>query len=107
MNDELRIALDRQRQDVVVRLAGEVDMANAAELEATLRTAMSADIRRLVIDVRDLSFIDSSGLRVLAVTARTLAGADEPRTMTVRGAHGPVLRILQITGLEEVLGVES
>ena len=107
MSDELHIVLDRDGPDAVVRLVGEVDMANAPELEATLLTAVADDARRLVVDVDGLSFIDSSGLRVLAITARTLAGADAPRPMVVRGAHGPVRRILEITGLDAVLGVEG
>jgi hypothetical protein len=70
-----------------VRLAvpGELDMATVPELEGTLRHAR-ADAWRVVLDLRELEFIDSSGVHlgaVSAVGARTLRPASARRADTL------------------------
>lgn len=56
---------------VVVSLV-EVDFANCDELEAQLRGASDGADRRLVVDLSAVTFIDSSGMRVLIVIDRDL-----------------------------------
>jgi anti-anti-sigma factor len=62
-----------------VRAAGELDIATAPELERTLREAQPrADL--VVLDLRELSFTDSSGLHAI-VDASTARGADGRRVL--------------------------
>jgi anti-anti-sigma factor len=72
-----------------VRLAvpGELDMATVPELEGTLRHAR-ADAWRVVLDLRELEFIDSSGVHLGAVSA---VRADAVASVRTPGRH-PVLR---------------
>ncbi len=48
-----------------VRPAGELDMATVPTLEVTLRDAHERGFRRLIVDLRELEFIDSTGLTLL------------------------------------------
>jgi anti-sigma B factor antagonist len=49
-----------------LRLAGELDMATAPKLERTLADALDAGCKRILVDLRELAFMDSTGLVVLA-----------------------------------------
>ena len=79
---------------------GELDLATAAQLEE--RLAANIDT---VLDLSELSFIDSTGLRVLVGTAhRAQAEAWE---FTVRNPQPTVLRVIKLVALEQLLGLES
>jgi anti-anti-sigma factor len=84
-----------------IQAAGELDFAASLELGRTLREArLSA--RLLVLDLRELTFIDSSGVGVILDAARRAQRAGG-RLMLVRGPV-PVDRVLALTGISsEVL----
>lgn len=86
----------------VVRLAaiGELDAASAAQLEAAL-DAQLVDGRRVSLDLSEISFIDSSALRVLLAAQK--AGTEAGSGLVVSAASEPVKRLLQMTGLNHVL----
>jgi anti-anti-sigma factor len=77
---------------VVVSLDGELDMATAAETCDRLATAARLGAH-LVIELRNVSFIDSTGMGVLAHAVRN--GAD----IEVRGAPAQVQRAIELSGL--------
>jgi anti-sigma B factor antagonist len=82
----------------VIALAGELDMAGAAALE---RELAGVDAHAVVIDLRGLGFMDSSGLRALAVAAQRLQQAGR-RFALVPGA-AQVMRVFDITRMRERL----
>ncbi len=59
-------------QAIVVRAEGEVDLDNAEQLAAALRTARRARRGRVVLDLLGVPFMDSSGLQVLLVASAEL-----------------------------------
>lgn len=79
----------------LVRVAGELDIATAPILQRTLReTCNRAGV--VVLDLRELTFMDSSGLRVVIDACRD-AARDERLLLRLRGpAH--VERVFEITG---------
>jgi anti-anti-sigma factor len=87
---------------VEVTPRGELDMASAPELEQTIvpRLEQSAWV---VLDLRSLDFIDSSGLRVVVGAHRT-AEERGGRFTCVRGAVGTTVhRIVEIAGIDGVI----
>jgi anti-sigma B factor antagonist len=91
------------RSDQATRIApsGELDIASAPEFEAAILEATSAPGAELVLDLRKLTFMDSTGLRALAQTnARA-----EPDGFTLTIIRGPrqIERVLEISGLAELL----
>jgi anti-sigma B factor antagonist len=87
---------------ITVRLSGEIDVANATALTDALE-AVSEPGRRLVLDMADVTFIDSSGINVL-LRATGWAG-DRHAGMSVQEASANVRKILQILGLTEHFGL--
>jgi anti-sigma B factor antagonist len=80
---------------VRVSLAGEIDLSSvgifAHALAAVPRTASS-----LVVDLADVTFLDSTGIAALIIAHRRAVAAGQ--TLTVVNAQGGVRRVLDITG---------
>jgi anti-sigma B factor antagonist len=96
---ELRVETDGD----VVRLAlqGELDISSASRVEREIALLEDTSPRVLVLDLRGLDFMDSTGLRIV-VSANARAEAASRRFVVVRGPE-PVHRIFRITRLEERL----
>lgn len=87
---------------VVVRLAGELDLATAAELgQLLLRVAELATASTMVLEMSDVSFIDARGIGLIvqASTAAQLRG----RVLQVDGLSGLPARVFRLVGLEDML----
>ena len=88
----------------VVTVAGEIDAATSDDLTRALVDVIGDDVRRLVLDVSSVEFIDSSGLRVLVQANRAIIERDG--TFALRGPSETFRRLLDVTGLDEVFPVE-
>ena len=83
-----------------VRAAGELDIAAALELEQMLRDAV-VRARLLVLDLRELTFIDSSGVHVI-VDACVRAERAPCRVVVIQGSP-QVQRVFALTGLDRLI----
>ena len=92
---------DRDGRAVVV-IRGELDLATAPDLEATLSERLDAG-QDVIVDLRELAFLDSTGLRVL-VAAHARVEGEEQSFLIVRPPPGATIeKILAISGVERVL----
>ncbi len=80
---------------------GELDIATTPELEQALTDATTNGAGDIVLDLRELTFMDSTGLRALA-QANTRADDAGVRLAIVRGPR-QIERVLEISGLGELL----
>jgi anti-sigma B factor antagonist len=97
------LEVNTERSDTTVRvaLAGELDISSAATLEEALGGVEEGSPPLLVIDLRGLEFMDSTGLRTL-VSADQRARDQGRRVAIVRGPES-VDRIFSVTRLDERL----
>jgi anti-sigma B factor antagonist len=92
---------DRDGRAVVV-IRGELDIATAPDLEAALTERLDAG-QDVVVDLRELAFMDSTGLRALVAAPARVEGRG-PSFVIVRPRPGaPIEKILAIAGVESVL----
>jgi anti-sigma B factor antagonist len=85
-------------------LRGELDIATAPELEDLLTERIDAN-QEVIVDLRGLEFMDSSGIRVL-VAAHARAGRAGTRLFIVRPAPGTaVAKIVEVAGLDGELNI--
>lgn len=87
----------------VVRLPAEIDLANAPALRDELLSALNRHGEHLVVDALGVTFMDSSGVNAL-VRARERASRLGGSVHVVAQSTA-VRRVLEITGLEEHLGL--
>jgi anti-sigma B factor antagonist len=80
---------------VVVRLAGELDLYNSDEVRETLAAVAQQPPDRLVIELSEVSFLDSTMLGVLVEARQKLAG----RPIALAGAGEPIRRAVEVAGL--------
>jgi anti-sigma B factor antagonist len=91
-------SVERRARAAIVRLEGDLDIASEQQATADLGQALDgADV--LVADLRGLSFIDSTGVRVL-LTVELLARERRARFGVVRG-DGMVARLLEVTRIHQ------
>ncbi|MFJ7073043.1 STAS domain-containing protein [Streptomyces sp. NPDC098781] len=84
----------------VLEITGDLDHATAAELRDRLTALTLQPGQRLVLDLADMDFCDSSGLTVL-IAARNLAhaaGAD----IALAAVPAHTLRVMSIVGLDQI-----
>lgn len=87
-------------EGVRLGLSGELDLNTAPQLEPALKRALSGRPARIVLDLEQLSFVDSCGLRALLAAQRACEQADCALTMI---AGDSARRLFELTGVAERL----
>jgi anti-anti-sigma factor len=100
-----RLDLDVRRigRRAVLAVAGELDIATAPELGATLTATVESGAAEIWVDLTGVSFLDSAGLHVLDDVARRLRALN--RRLALICPEGPARLALRAGGLERVLPV--
>lgn len=91
----------RDGDEHVVRVEGELDLAHAADLEREVVRIESTDVKRIVVDLSGLTFIDSTGVRIL-LQAQTRSRADSCR-LTLLRPPASVGRVFVVCGVDSLL----
>ena len=81
--------------------AGELDIATTPALEQAISEATGEPGAALVLDLRELTFMDSTGLRTLAQT--NARAEDEGFTLEIVRGSSQIERVLKISGLGALL----
>jgi anti-anti-sigma factor len=97
----LTLRSTREGATHVLALSGELDLAGADLLERELERVEATDAGRIVIDLRDLDFIDSTGVRLIYM-ADMRSRKDSDRLTIRRGPH-KVQRLFVMTDLADRL----
>jgi anti-sigma B factor antagonist len=97
----LKLQMVQDGETSVLRLSGELDLSNVTAVERVLQSALADGSSRIVIDLTDLSFIDSTGIALLVTT--TAAGNGDGRIAVVPSQAAAVNRVLELTGVAEQL----
>jgi anti-sigma B factor antagonist len=93
-----------QRGDAVhVVMSGELDISTAQRLEEDLKRVEADKPATTVLDLQQLSFMDSTGLRLL-IMADSRARAEDRRLVIVQG-NEMVQRVMRLTRLDERLTI--
>jgi anti-anti-sigma factor len=93
----LRIEARKEHDRVVLGLHGELDLVGAPMLQSEIDSETVAAAPLIVLDLEDLEFIDSSGLRVI-LSAHERARERGQAFALTRGSH-QVQRLLSIAGV--------
>jgi anti-sigma B factor antagonist len=104
LHKEPVLAVDRRDGASIVRLAGELDLYNANDVREALFDACADHPERLVVDLGEVDFIDSTALGVL-IEARTKLR--NKRAFLLAAPRLETRRALEISGLDRHFGVHE
>ena len=85
----------------VVGVIGEVDLSTAATLGRVLQLAIDDRPPKLIVDLAQVRFLDSSGIQCLVAASRVAATVD--CTLVVRNPNPSIARVFSICGVDELL----
>ena len=106
VRETLRLSTTATGPTTVLHLAGDLDLATCGQLRGRIRDVLdSGRVRRLVLDVAGLEFVDVSGLNVIVDAQRILI--DDGGVLALRSPRPMLVRMLTLLALDEVVPIEG
>ncbi|HVE45363.1 MAG TPA: STAS domain-containing protein [Acidimicrobiales bacterium] len=103
---DFSLSFARDHGAVVVGIVGELDCSTAAVLEERLADLLSDQGNlTVVLDLADMTFVDSSGLSVFLTAYRHLRGRGG--TLCLRHPSASTMKVFAITGLDRLLAIDD
>ncbi|MDF2658547.1 MAG: anti-sigma factor antagonist [Paenibacillus sp.] len=102
----LHIELEHQRRTLIVRLKGELDHHTADTVKVKMEEAiLRGDVNHVVLSMKDLSFMDSSGLGVILGRYKLITSRGGK--MVVCDVNPAVYRLFEMSGLFKILSIQD
>jgi anti-sigma B factor antagonist len=101
MQSHFRLEVRNEGQTTVIAVSGELDLASSPALQEELDRVAASDAQLLIIDLRDLDFMDSTGLSVLVRAHQRIE--EQGRQLAMVKGPQQVQRLLSLTGVAERL----
>ena len=98
----MEIRMNRSEDKLTVEVVGRLDTLTSPELEAKLEPEFEG-IKELTIDLKELEYISSAGLRVLLGAAQIMEDKGE---MKVTNPSEEVMDVFSVTGFDDILTIE-
>jgi anti-anti-sigma factor len=103
VENEFHVDVRQSDQATVLTVSGELDLASSASLEEALGEAGTSKPELVVLDLRGVEFMDSSGLAVIVKAHQRAQNAG--RRLGVINGSPQVQRLLSLTGMDERMTV--
>ncbi len=101
----MQIDIERKKEILIAKVDGRIDGANAREFENTLSDTIREDDRNLILDLEELSYISSAGLRVILLFAKTLRKRDAEFVLC--SLSDPIREVFKISGFDKIIPVHD
>ena len=99
-------AVDDVGNTIVLRFAGELDLANADDVRAQARAALDTPgVTTLIIDLSDVTFMDSTSIGAFIEIQQWVTGTDVD--LRLRNLPARVRRVFRIAGLDPVFSLDD
>ena len=99
----MEIKMDRDGDKLIVTLIGKLDAVTAIELDKTMVKELEG-VKNLTIDLKDLKYIASAGLRILLKTQKRM---NNQGYMLVKNIQRDVRTVMDMTGFSRLLTLEE
>lgn len=98
------IETNRQDGELIFILTGRLDTNTSPDLEEALETEITDEIQKLIIDMKDIEYISSAGLRVMVVAQGIMD--DKEGLLVLRNVNSIVMEVFELTGFSNMLTFE-
>jgi stage II sporulation protein AA (anti-sigma F factor antagonist) len=97
------LSIERSDGILIAMADGRVDGANAQEFQGDLTDAIDPTDRGVVLDLGEITYISSAGLRVILLMARALKRQDAE--LAVCSLSAPIREVFEISGFDKIIPV--
>ena len=101
----MEIDVERENGILFAQVAGRVDSANVREFDQALSAAISDDCNVIVIDLEGLSYISSTGLRVILLVAEVLR--NRAARLALCSLSVPIREVFEISGFDKIIPIHG
>ena len=98
----MTIEIKRNTEETIIKLVGRLDTTTAPALDKTINEDI-ADTKNLVLDIKELEYISSAGLRVLLGAQKKMQKIGSLKVTNVREE---VMEVFEMTGFADILTIE-
>ncbi len=99
----MNILKQQEGTALTIGLEGRLDTVTAPQLEGELHADLEG-VTELILDLKDLDYISSAGLRVLLSAQKVM---NRQGSMTVRHVKPEIMEIFDVTGFVDILSIEE
>ena len=99
----MEVNMFRSEDKLTVEVIGRLDTLTSPKLEAKLEPELEG-IKELIIDLKELEYISSAGLRVLLGAAKAMEGRGG---MKVKNPNEKIMDVFSLTGFDDFLTIET
>jgi anti-anti-sigma factor len=99
-----RVEASAEDGSIRIALSGEIDLANAAAVEDEIREAVSSQPAKVSVDLTDLTYLDSAGIRILFALASRLQALRIVLELIVP-LDSPTRRLIELSGFESLVAL--
>lgn len=102
MIGNMEIIKQKNGEELLIQLVGELNSVTASSLEESLKGEYNG-LKSLVFDFAKLDYLSSAGLRVLLVAHKMMKNGQ----MVIKNVNAQIMEIFTITGFSNVLTIEN
>jgi anti-sigma B factor antagonist len=101
----MEISEDRKADVVILSLSGKLDATTAKTFEDKILAAINSGAQRLAVDLSQLDYVSSSGLRVFLLAAKQLQGTQGKIVLCALKDH--VRQVFDLAGFSSLLSISG
>ena len=98
----MNVIKESSGSQLTLRIQGRLDTTTAPQLETELKASVEG-VTALVLDLAELAYISSAGLRVVLMAQKIM---NKQGTMVVRNVDPNVLEVFEVTGFSDIMTIE-
>lgn len=98
----MKIEVKRNSEALVIEVGGRLDTTTAPTLDKTINDNIN-ETKNLVLDLKELQYISSAGLRVLLSAQKKMQSIG---SMKVKNVCEEIMEIFEMTGFADILSIE-
>ncbi|MDE2690742.1 MAG: STAS domain-containing protein [Holophagales bacterium] len=99
----MNVQVDHHDKVLVAKVEGRVDSSNSQDFERQLQGAIGEDVQAVVVDLGQLAYISSAGLRVVLLVAKTLGQRNV--SISLCALSDPVQSVFEISGFNRIIQI--
>lgn len=88
---------------LAIALEGRLDTITAPQLEAELKNSLTAEVTGLTLDLKELAYLSSAGLRVILAAQKQM---NKQGRMVIRNVCETIMEVFEVTGFTDILTIE-